>query len=335
MRTIRRIFSRFYHDSDANIPFRLAELREKLEEYYVPKEYLEREMRKREEELAERCGKLQAKRDRGSGSKSPNVRINGENVKRLASDELQVCSPYYRAKGKGEADSGNVGLFLKTLLEDYAERPYLDRERIYFHDMIRTIQSAVKEKRQLKVVLYPADHAVGKTFFMKPFCLDVNRERRYRYLAGYVQAYSPENGNGAWRMCSFRLAEIESCEQIDRSGALEPKQEETVARKIREMGIEYLQDRETVKVVVKFTRAGERLYKRILELRPLYESRTEEEQGETTCTFRCPRYQARVYFYRFGGDARILEPADLADEFRTLYREAAERYNNRSANEKQ
>ena len=73
--------------------------------------------------------------------------------------------------------------------------------------------------------------------------------------------------------------------------------------------------------LVRLTPSGERKYQQILHLRPQYA----RKEG-AVYTFTCTQRQVENYFFKFGHDARILAPQELADKFKRMYESAAEQY---------
>ena len=100
--------------------------------------------------------------------------------------------------------------------------------------------------------------------------------------------------------------------------ALEKERE--IRNAIREVGIQYLADTYN-KIVVEFTPHGENMYRSMLHLRPQY-----TKKSGNIYEFCCSERQADNYFFKFGHNARILEPERLADAFRRKYENAAKKY---------
>ena len=107
-----------------------------------------------------------------------------------------------------------------------------------------------------------------------------------------------------------------------KSGYLSTDEKKAVRKEIIKRGIQYLSDSEDpIKVVVQFTPYGEKLYRQILHLRPMC-----KKKNGLIYEFECPQYQADTYFFKFGHNAKILEPQFLADSFKRKYQSAARQY---------
>ncbi len=69
--------------------------------------------------------------------------LNKKNLEYL-SEPSSECSEdlYYSRRGK----------YIKSVLEEYARLPYVERERIYFSPLMEEIRAAIRDKNQLRVV---------------------------------------------------------------------------------------------------------------------------------------------------------------------------------------
>lgn len=74
--------------------------------------------------------------------------------------------------------------------------------------------------------------------------------------------------------------------------------------------------------MVKFTEKGQKMYHRMLHLRPMFSAIREDRIYE----FMITRRQAENYFFKFGHQVKILEPQELADKFSRRYESAARQY---------
>ena len=68
---------------------------------------------------------------------------------------------------------GNQGKYIKALMENYADMPYVERERIVFrkhYDILKSeLELAPSERRMLRIKLCPNDDGKAPTFDMKPY----------------------------------------------------------------------------------------------------------------------------------------------------------------------
>ena len=114
---------------------------------------------------------------------------------------------------------------------------------------------------------------------------------------------------GPWGMGCVRLSSIKKLSSLKCSGFISADDRRKIAETIQKNGVQYLPEQGAGQtILVRLTPSGERKYQQILHLRPQY-ARKEEN-----------------YFFKFGHDARILAPQELADKFKRMYESAAEQY---------
>jgi predicted DNA-binding transcriptional regulator YafY len=233
------------------------------------------------------------------------VRIFQDNLRFLLSEDGQQEACAYQDK---------IGTYFKALLEEYCQLPYVERERIYFRNQKDEIDLAIQNKQLLRIV-------TRKQFisYVKPLELCHDKEHMYHYLVGYAST----NKNGPWKIVSFRLSSISECKRQVHSGYLTLDQKNKIRKAIAETGIQYLAGSDTRQIIrVEFTSYGEKQYRQILHLRPQYVS-----HDGLIYEFDCTLKQAEDYFFKFGHNARILEPIHLAEKFQRKYHNAAKKYN--------
>ena len=229
-------------------------------------------------------------------------RVSKKNMDYLLSDEGQREGRYY---------CDNVGAYFKALLEEYSEYPYVERERIYCKQHVDEIGLAILNRKMLRIVT--RNQHVS---YVKPLELGQDPERLYNYLVGMMAT----SQDGDWQIKVIRLSSITSCERREQSAFISSEKEREIRNAIREVGIQYLADTYN-KIVVEFTPHGENMYRSMLHLRPQY-----TKKSGNIYEFCCSERQADNYFFKFGHNARILEPERLADAFRRKYENAAKKY---------
>jgi len=245
---------------------------------------------------------------RGNGIK---FRLNNTNYSYLTSEDCQENLYYFR----GQKDC--AGLYIKAVLEEYAEATFLKREEIYFKSFFETVSDALEQKKQLLVTTQN-----GEKFYVKPLILTPNKECTYHYLVG-LSYYKNENEDTA-ELHSFRISRIKEIELCrSRSGFIKEHTRSELLRLLEEKDAPFVGNN-TNTIVVQLTEQGEKMYNTILHLRPNY---IKCEKDIRTYTFECTHEQIKFYFLQFGKHARIISPAHLADEFKTFFCEAYERYN--------
>lgn len=244
------------------------------------------------------------------------IRIKRDNLKFLGSEPFPdwytgIESPQsglYRDK---------VGNYLKAVIEEYARKPYVEREAIFCKDILATIRNAIELGLMLKVTTQ------GRFVqYVRPYAVQTDTEQMYHYLAGYL-ASEPDSD---WRLGSIRLSAITDCEALAVSSEMKAEQKSQIESAIQKKGIQFLSDgmqgELPEKIVVKFTNKGKKMYHKMLHLRPMHDG----NPNGLIYSFTTTQRQAENYFFKFGHHVKILEPQALADEFRHRYESAAKQY---------
>lgn len=241
-------------------------------------------------------------------------RLDKNSMEYLASEEGQRERIFY---------GDRVGSYIKSILEEYAELPYVERERIYYRDILDEIQLAIANKNILKLTMHSVSTGKNGTtnnlLYLKPLGLYQDSERLYNYLVG-MKASCKE---GPWMPGAIRLTSIKDGKYLKQTAFICKEEKKAIEIAIRKNGVQYLSDSHSSEnIKVQFTPEGERMYHRLLHLRPMYTANPEPLIYE----FHCTMFQAEAYFFKYGHNVKILEPKSLADKFLRRYQSAANRY---------
>lgn len=340
---INKIISVYAEHADASISRVLKREKEDLKKELTPfnKEQLEKAKKIKpidplyEEQLEKAIALLSEKREfqllekaqtfikrKGvdciGGRKMPcKIRINRKNLRWLGSQGFSEKDFY----------NNNVGRYLKALVEEYADLSYVEREKIFYRSHIDSINSAKSDNVMLKITLHTKNRnsADGITrnneIEMKPYCIATDFENMYNYVIGIKKNENAPQSDES-RILSVRLSSIQKCECTRESAAIDKKEEKMIKDAIAEKGVQYLSAEENIReIVVKLDGTGEKMYNRMLHLRPMY---VERNNGEYK--FMCTETQAEFYFFKFGHHAKILKPENLAELFRRKYASAERQY---------
>ena len=257
--------------------------------------------------INEYADKLEQNRTRRVKDKDVSLlfRVSKDNLRFLLSDEGQQEAPFYR---------DDIGGYFKALLEEYCERPFIIREQIYNRNSVDEINMAIDSGLLLKITTRKQNIS-----YMKPLALEQDTEQLYSYLVGLMST----NREGPWEIGSIRLSSISNCKRQERSGFLNAGDKKEIRKAIKQTGIQYISGHDSFqRIIVELTPEGERMYRSILHLRPHYARKI----AQHTYEFHCSIKQAENYFYKFGHNARVIEPQFLADKFLRMYRNAAKKY---------
>lgn len=256
---------------------------------------------------------LTAHRDERMAKKGTSVliRIDDANVDFFTTREAEKESVYHQ---------NNVGHYIKVVLEEYCELPYIKRERVYYSDKVKTIEYAIGQNKILRIKMRSKRHEGSEhnVCYMKPLCIQEDKAYMYNYVVGMLRS-GPEE---PWAIGSVRLSSILACKDLAESGHISGEEKKHIFKEISQKGVQYLSDNQgLMRVVVEFNPYGEKMYQQILHMRPLYIKRTGR-----VYEFECARYQAETYFFKFGSRVKILEPQSMADDFKKWYLAAAKVY---------
>ena len=311
---VNRIFRAFCPDAGSSVHRRLSDEAAKLKERLrgiCPPELLQKMvstlLEKRRDGLVESVQNRISKK-----GIEYYFRINQKNQNYLASDQAQEEAEIYE---------DNIGHYFKAVLEEYCSLPYALREQYYFQDRIHSIHAAKAERRLLKIKLHSLNRTTKKhnILYIKPYDVKQDSGGLYNYLVGMLS----DSPGGPWAIGSIRLTSIMELDDQGKAVVITQNKQEAIEEAIRTKGAQFLSDDNgQERIVVQFTPQGEKMYKSMLHLRPQYRKKKSDRIYE----FECPAYQARNYFFKFGKDVTILEPASLASQFKWEYQKALDNY---------
>lgn len=260
------------------------------------------------EELIEKATKNGATSSKKPGSK---FRLDRDNY---AFREQWLDSPDAQYYG------GRFGRYLRAVLREYAAKTVYQREEVYFAEQLRLIQTSAVNGELLRIRLKD-----GREFEVRPYGALSDRQETYHYLVGI--ACSP-NDRTAERIACFRLSKLVVLKPSKkRSGRLTKEERDAIEDRIRSVGVQFLvQQQETI--CIRLTEDGRQEYERQLHLRPAAEKKEPVSDG-TYCweyTFSCTEFQAKAYFLKFCGDAKVVAPQSLRKLFADKYRSGLNAY---------
>mgnify|MGYP000385560785 FL=1 len=209
---------------------------------------------------------------------------------------------------------GRFSRYLRAVLEEYAAKTVYQREAIYFDPQMRLIRAAAANGELLRIRLKK-----GTWFEVRPYGVLGDRQETYHYLVGLSR---PDGTCEPEKPYNFRLSNIVKLEvSFRRSGRLTKEERDKIEDRIRAVGVQFLvQQQETI--CIRLTEDGRQNYGRQLHLRPAARERAEVDDGlyRWEYTFYCTEFQAKAYFLKFCGDAKVVAPQSLRDTFAQAYR---------------
>lgn len=207
------------------------------------------------------------------------------------------------------------GKYLKAIFETYAELPYVEREEIFFTDIIDSINDALEMRKLIKVI-----HNNNKCILIKPYKLMIDRLSNFNYLVGLAILTDTHNRT-IEKCCSLRVSRIKNITKTRENFVFIKHQKEEIEEQLFTKGVQFLVDGLT-EIYVRLSNTGVWKYNNQLNLRPQHI----RIEADNTYVFNCTERQIEYYFFKFGKDATILSPRALRDKFHIMYSEAANNY---------
>lgn len=209
--------------------------------------------------------------------------------------------------------------YMKCLIEEYCNLPFYNRELIFKRDVYLKLQQACEFGNIITI----ATKSRGglKHFRVKPYCIMSDSLKTRSYLAclsvsdGHMETEPEVSGFALHRI------EIPESQEFEHFVFTESEKRE-ITQQLTSNSIQYLREKQS-RIVVKLTPRGKDTYQRKITSRPV---RNREESTDYVYVFYCSEMQAYNYFFIFGRDAEILEPASLRDKFIYKYSEAHSTY---------
>lgn len=309
------VFAMYRDKADASISVaverRRAQYEEKLVGVAAPavrKAVLEALLADYTEELIEKAAK--------NGAAPPNeesfkFRLDRDNY---AFREQWLDSPDAQYYG------GRFSRYLRAVLEEYAAKTVYQREEVYFYRWITLIKGAMAGGGLLCVKV-----PKGNVYDVRPYGVLSGRQETYHYLVGMA---CQDGKRDAEKIACFRLSKLVTLKLSQkRSGRLTKEECKEIEDRIHAVGVEFLlQQQETI--CIRLTEQGRQDYGSQLHLRPATVKRVEVDDGpyRWEYTFSCTEFQAKAYFLKFCGDAKVVAPQSLRKEFADKYRSGVNAY---------
>lgn len=223
--------------------------------------------------------------------------------------------------------------YVNYLWKEYANKEMYERERIYFKEKFDIIKNAKDLKKQVQIT-------TGGRYFQCSIH-DIMNESGNTYII-CKSAEIKEGKLDDWKYASFRflyITDVREAEKID-SVCINEYDEINIQDKIFYNGIQFFLD-DVQRIKVRFTDVGIKKYNSIRNLRPAEDcgwdikdkekkeafiQKKKRDDLNNIKTFECTRKQIEYYLFQFGGDAEILEPRDLREEFLEKYKNAVATY---------
>lgn len=237
---------------------------------------------------------------------------------RLSKPAMEALQDHFSGSGLFDENryyESNIGRYLKFLLEEYARLNNPQREALFYLPWLDPDQGllpkAIASGQEL--LLSSRRGAPGSPWVFRPYAVRLDEETLYHYLVGYLA------GEEGWVPCSLRVNLLHKIRPGAVRRPLTKAEQQTLQHLMAQKGVAYLAGAAPAPVIlVQLTPEGEQLYRRIRHMRPPCLT---PPGPDGVYAFGCSAFQAKNYFLRFGGNARILEPASLRQELADFFRQ--------------
>jgi hypothetical protein len=319
---LNRVFANFYQDADATISQRCIARRDELLALFSSKEFrsIDGSITKIFVDKILDAYKKELETKSKSYEKGVSFKFN-LNKKSLDILRNSQDSTYYEAI---------IGLYLKPIFEEYALKPMYEREQIYFKETMNILESAIAQKKCVKMSILkkinPNSHEVYvRKFYLSPYKIIQDKSGMFNYVIGYSEEIK-RDGEGTWprKAVCYRISRIDHLLIMSsKSGFISKADQEELEKMIAEKDPMFLVG-DVIEIKVKFTDKGIESFNRQLYMRPTDFKKVEGE--ENTYLFRCTEVQAINYFFKLARDVEILAPERTRDKFIQRYRDAYMQY---------
>lgn len=251
------------------------------------------------------------------------VRIHNQNALRIYNTNYCLESAYYNDKACN---------YIKAIIEEYAKKPFYEREQIMLKRTLEFLQSAIDSGYHLAIKIN------GKKYEVRPYRIMLDEQNIYHYLVGKSFSYEtdaermmrkskgeppPHQDIVSLRVSRLKLKDMRFIKDKERTTKITYFEEQDIKKKISESGVMFLLGH-AVKITLILSENGYNKYMLRLNQRPALKALEDPGSFETFCTFR----QFHNFFFDFGKDLEIISPVELREAFCKRYKDALANYIN-------
>lgn len=207
-----------------------------------------------------------------------------------------------------------ISKYFRDMFISYVSKSQFKREAIVFSDIVKTLKVAINGKKRISLV-----DSHGKSHVIEPYELLTTKEELYNYLLG-VEIYK----DGRRSINSIRLYKILDVLILEDDNTF-TNGEKSLLELTHIHGAQFPMESENNNIIVSLTKHGIKLFNQSYLNRP-----KPYKIVDDLYYFNCSYMQIEVYFFKFGCDAKIIEPEFLANRFYYKYLKALKIYRNKS-----
>lgn len=225
--------------------------------------------------------------------------INDKNI-----DWFVSCASQTRAYKEREDDSSST--FFKVIIESYCRLPYPERANFILHECIQNIETAIA--RQTKITL----ETYNKLMKVSPYKIVPSKDTVFTYLVF-------KNDK---KFDAIRLSLIKSVRVLRELYHFNKEEMKLVDNALINFGPSFAFENMTTIHIKFLNEDGEKrcLYSTLQ--RPMHERII--DKNERIYEFKCSEKQILYFFFSFAGDIEIIEPIELKNRFKQMYKDGYE-----------
>jgi len=209
------------------------------------------------------------------------------------------------------------GVYIKSVVEEYASLPFIYRERIIRKDVFERVERACKEHTLMKVKTLV--RGKDQYFYVYPYKIVPDQLHTQSYLVCYSRMI--EENEDEKIVVSFNMARINPI-SMKKKFFLNKKEVDNIESQLIMHSATYLVGKPE-RIEVKLTDRGKKLYQTKLFSRP---EKIVDLSNDEKYVFVCSPRQIFNYFFSFGPEVEILFPQSLRRWFADEYAKALEIY---------
>lgn len=249
-------------------------------------------------------------------------------------DDIWKC--LYDSEGNWQEQDyySSQGVYIKMLVEEYARLSPYEREAVFYKKTLEQLETEIHlPKVDRRIIKFSYKNASGKTiaYNVKAYKICADNAHQYHYLIGLSSPVRDTQKN--YTIAAFRISRIQEDSIAPHaksygSGSITNIEQDNIENLLKSKGVQFLLGEDEL-IRIQLTPAGIVAFNSQYYLRPATTSISNIipcNDGSAIYEFNCTRRQIEYYFFKFGEDARILSPLDLADQFKAKYQSAFERY---------
>lgn len=269
--------------------------------------------------------------DREAVVKTRNKGAKGVNIKpnKTIMEKMEAAGLVINYDPVNDPVSADFAAFYVQLITEYCQKTRIERERIFYKQLINDLNDEIELKYLLK--LKKND---GWDTYIFPYSIEKSDDVHKSYLTGFALRLTDKGYVYKKTLC-VPLSKILGYQRIEK---IRPEKqiffEETpeiqsyadmknyIEERFYTDGVLYLSDI-LRNVTVRLTDNGKEFFLSRTQHRPVYEF---DKNDDHLVHCRATQLQTFMYFFKFGGDAEVLEPEDYRKYFIRKYENALNNY---------